>query len=62
MVKKVKRFLVFVLFSFFYSLLAGKVSEAATVCITPKSGNNLKHNGNVVSTVTAQAVADDLCY
>ena len=62
MVKKVKRFIVFVLFSFFYSLLAGKVSEAATVCLAPKSSNaKLKYNGNVEN-VTAQDVADDQCY
>ena len=64
MVKKVKRFLVFVLFSFFYSLLSGKVAEAANarVCLAPKSESvDLKYNGASDAGVTAQDVADDIC-
>ena len=62
MVKKVKRFIVFVLFSLFYSLLSGKTAEAAnTVCLFPKSGEKLKYNG-AVQNVTAAAVAEDICY
>ena len=61
MVKKVKRFVVFVLFSFFYSLLAGKTAEAAKVCVTPKSGSDLRYNGGVVSTSSAQNIADIIC-
>ncbi len=62
MVKKVKRFIVFVLFSFFYSLLAGKAAEAASVVLVPKSGNNLKYNGNPVTTTPAASIADAVGY
>ena len=64
MVKRVKRFIVFVLFSFFYSLLSGKTAEAAgtnTVCLIPKSGTNLKYNGIATGTNVA-TFADDICY
>ena len=49
MVKKVKRFVIFVLFSFFYTLLSGKNGETKpTICIFPKSkeGSNLVYQGN----------------
>ena len=48
MVKKVKRFVIFVLFAFFHSLLMGKVAEAGTgnkVYLIPKEGDKLKYNG-----------------
>ena len=38
MVKKIKRFIVFTLFAFFYSLLS-KQSEASVGCIVPKGAN-----------------------
>lgn len=48
MVKKVKRFIIFVLFSFFYTLLSGKTTEAKpTLCIIPKASNGkLFYQGN----------------
>ena len=64
MVKKVKRFIVFVLFSFFYSFLMGRTAEAAgtnTVCLIPKSGTKLKYNG-VVTDTDVTAVVSDVCY
>ena len=62
MVKKVKRFVVFILFSFFYSLLSSKAAEAAKVCLTPKSDDNyLKYDGGK-TTASAQDVADEVCY
>lgn len=51
MVKKVKRFVVFVLFAFFHSMLMGKTAEAdnvaeSTACVFPKSGVKLlRYNG-----------------
>ena len=63
MVKKVKRFVVFVVFSFFYSLLAGKTAEAASVCLVPKDANgNLKYNG-ASTAVSAETIAQESwCY
>lgn len=49
MVKKVKRFVIFMLFSFFYTLLSGRTSEAKpTLCIFPKTkeGTKLFYQGN----------------
>ena len=66
MVKKVKRFIIFVLFSLFYSLLSGKTAEAETaakkntVCLIPKSGEKLDYNG-IPQDVTAESVADYIC-
>lgn len=64
MVKRVKRFLVFMLFSFFYSLLTNKSAEAdtsATVCLVPKtSGGKVKYNG-VATSDMAQDVAESIC-
>ena len=62
--KKVKRFILMVLFSFFYSLLSGKSASAASarVCLVPRSGDDLKYNGQVVSGISAETIAKELCY
>ena len=66
MVKKVKRFVVFILFSFFYSLLAGKTAGAAgRVCLVPKSATgDLRYNGKDVVGTAASSIGDssDFCY
>ena len=49
MIRKVNRFIIFVLFSFFYTLFSGKSAEAKSrLCIFPKTkeGNNLFYQGN----------------
>ena len=58
MVKKVKRFIVFVLFSFFYSLLAGKTAEAAKVVLVPQTNDSkLKYN-DIDQAETAESIAN----
>ena len=67
MVKKVKRFFVFLLFSLFYSLLSGKGALAAStknnrLCVVPKnSSGKLVYNGGATG-VSALAVGSDFCY
>ena len=48
MVKRVKRFVVFLLFSFFYSLLASKNTEADSIlCVVPKNARGkILYKGN----------------
>lgn len=59
MVKKVKRFLVLALFSFFW---ASKYADAAKVCLVPTSDDGkLKYNGGIVKSLSAYEVAQDLC-
>ena len=61
MVKKVKRFIVFVLFSFFYSLLAGKVAKATpSFCIIPKTEDGkLFYHGDPTSHTLNPVWCDD---
>lgn len=66
MVKKVKRFFVFLLFSLFYSLLSGKGALATPaknrLCIVPKnSSGRLVYNGGATGE-SASAVGSDFCY
>lgn len=66
MVKKVKRFFVFLLFSLFYSLLSGKGALAAPaknrLCVVPKnSSGKLVYNGGAMG-VNASEVVSDFCY
>ena len=66
MVKKVKRFFVFLLFSLFYSLLSGKGALAAPaknrLCVVPKnSSGRLVYNGGATGE-SASAVGVDFCY
>ena len=62
MVKKVKRFIVFFLFSFLYSLF-GKPAEAATVCLVPKdSDGKLKYNGASTATTASDFAGESWCY
>ena len=62
MVKKVKRFVIFILFSFFYSLFAGKNAEAsAKVSLVPKSGNKVIYNKKLLD-INPNTVADSICY
>ena len=65
MVKKVKRFIVFILLSFLYSLLFNRPAEAASkgarVCLIPKTKTgNLKYNG-VDAGVDARQVGAEMC-
>lgn len=71
MVKKVKRFIVFVLFSFFYSLMSGKLTnhsgkieigtnEAEAKCC-PAGSVSLDKYGNCLN-FSGHIVEEDICY
>ena len=65
MVKKVKRFIVFVLFSFFYSLLSGKTAEAARsseIILIPKSADNKMIYNGAATNISTHELDDKIGY
>jgi len=64
MIRRAKRFVVFMLLSFFFVLLVGNAAtvEARSVaCLVPKSGDKLKYDG-AATNISAEAIAEDVCY